>query len=212
MTLKLLLLSGKPVKMMDEKFYQDFNLKIKNNSIELTKEQKEVLNQINLSNQKFNVHVLQGTTGSGKTFVYFEILKKILKKGSQGLILLPEIGLTSQFEKKFIEFFGFKPAIWHSGVTKKNREIIWSGVISEKIKIVIGARSALFLPFKKLGIIIVDEEHDQSYKQDEGVMYNARDMAISRASFEKIPINLITALPSIETYENIKKKIYDFKT
>ena len=208
MTLKLLLLSGKPVKMLDEKFYQDFNLKIKNNSIELTKEQKEVLNQINLSNQKFNVHVLQGTTGSGKTFVYFEILKKILKKGSQGLILLPEIGLTSQFEKKFIEFFGFKPAIWHSGITKKNREIIWSGVISEKIKIVIGARSALFLPFKKLGIIIVDEEHDQSYKQDEGVMYNARDMAISRASFEKIPINLITAVPSIETYENIKKKKY----
>ena len=206
MTLKLLLLSGKPVKMLDEKFYQDFNLKIKNNLIELTKEQKEVLNQMNLSNQKFNVHVLQGTTGSGKTFVYFEILKKILKKGSQGLILLPEIGLTSQFEKKFIEFFGFKPAIWHSGITKKNREIIWSGVISEKIKIVIGARSALFLPFKKLGIIIVDEEHDQSYKQDEGVMYNARDMAISRASFEKIPINLITAVPSIETYENIKKK------
>ena len=208
MTLKLLLLSGKPVKMLDEKFYQDFNLKIKNNSIELTKEQKEVLNQINLSNQKFNVHVLQGTTGSGKTFVYFEILKKILIKGSQGLILLPEIGLTSQFEKKFIEFFGFKPAIWHSGVTKKNREIIWSGVISEKIKIVIGARSALFLPFKKLGIIIVDEEHDQSYKQDEGVMYNARDMAISRASFEKIPINIITAVPSIETYENIKKNKY----
>ena len=93
-------------------------------------------------------------------------------------------------------------------VFQKNKEIIWSGIITEKIKIVIGARSSLFLPFKKLGIIIVDEEHDQSYKQDEGVIYNARDMAISRASFENIPINLITAVPSVETYENIKKNKY----
>ena len=122
--------------------------------------------------------------------------------------MLPEIGLTSEFEKKFIEFFGFNPAIWHSSITKKKKEIIWSGVVAGKIKVVIGARSSLFLPFKKLGLIIVDEEHDQSYKQDEGVIYNARDMAISRASFENIPINLITAVPSLETYENIKKKKY----
>ena len=111
----------------------------------------------------------------------------------------------SQFEKKFIEFFGIVPAVWHSGISKKKKEIIWSGVANGEIKVVIGARSSLFLPFKKLGLIIVDEEHDQSYKQDEGVTYNARDMAISRASFENIPINLITAVPSIETYENIKK-------
>ena len=122
--------------------------------------------------------------------------------------MLPEIGLTNQFEKKFIEFFGFKPAIWHSGVGKKNKEIIWSGITNGKIKVVIGARSSLFLPFKNLGLIIVDEEHDQSYKQDEGITYNARDMAISRGSFENIPVNLITAVPSIETYENIKKKKY----
>ena len=208
MALKLTLLSGKPIRLFNEKFYQDFNLKIKKDSIKLTPEQKKVLYQLNLSNKKFKVHVLQGITGSGKTIVYFEVLKKILMKGYQILILLPEIGLTSQFEKKFIEFFGFKPAIWHSGITKKNKEIIWSGIISEKIKIVIGARSSLFLPFKKLGLIIVDEEHDQSYKQDEGIMYNARDMAISRALFENIPVNLITAVPSIETYENIKKKKY----
>ena len=116
--------------------------------------------------------------------------------------MLPEIGLTNQFEKKFIEFFGFKPAIWHSGVSKKNKEIIWSGIANGKIKVVIGARSSLFLPFKNLGLIVVDEEHDQSYKQDEGIIYNARDMAISRGSFENIPVNLITAVPSIETYEN----------
>ena len=208
MALKLVLLSGKPVRTFEEKFYQDFNFKIKENSIQLSSEQKKILNQLNHSIKNFRVHVLQGTTGSGKTFVYFEALKKILKKGHQGLILLPEIGLTNQFEKKFVEFFGFKPAIWHSSISKKNKEIIWSGIITEKIKIVIGARSSLFLPFKKLGIIIVDEEHDQSYKQDEGVIYNARDMAISRASFENIPINLITAVPSIETYENIKKNKY----
>ncbi len=209
MALKLVLLSGKAVEKLDTKFNSEFNNKIQKIFFELTNEQKKTLNEINISNQKFNVHVLQGTTGSGKTIVYFEALKKILEKGSQGLIMLPEIGLTNQFEKKFIEFFGFKPAIWHSGITKKNKEIIWSGIINSEIKVVIGARSSLFLPFKKLGLIIVDEEHDQSYKQDEGVIYNARDMAISRASFENIPVNLITAVPSVETYENIKKKKYN---
>ena len=209
MALKLVLLSGKPIEKLDKKFYQNFNSKNKKNSFDLTNEQKRSLNEINISNQKFNVHVLQGTTGSGKTIVYFEALKKILEKGFQGLIMLPEIGLTNQFEKKFIEFFSFKPAIWHSGITKKNKEIIWSGILNGEIKVVIGARSSLFLPFKKLGLIVVDEEHDQSYKQDEGIIYNARDMAISRASFENIPVNLITAVPSVETYENIKKKKYN---
>ena len=208
MALKLVLLSGKPVKIFDDISYKNFFQNIKKNLIKLTKEQKKSLKLINISNKGFNVHVLQGTTGSGKTIVYFEALKKILEKGNQGLIMLPEIGLTNQFEKKFIEFFGFKPAIWHSNITKKNKKIIWSGIISGKINVVIGARSSLFLPFKKLGLIIVDEEHDQSYKQDEGVIYNARDMAISRASFENIPINLVTAVPSIETYENIKKNKY----
>ncbi len=208
MTLKLLLCSGKVIEKIDNKFYKDFNFKIKNNLFKLTEDQKKILNEINFSNNKFNVHVLQGTTGSGKTIVYFEALKSILKRKYQGLIMLPEIGLTNQFEKKFIEFFGFKPAIWHSGVSKKNKEIIWSGIANGKIKVVIGARSSLFLPFKNLGLIVVDEEHDQSYKQDEGIIYNARDMAISRGSFENIPVNLITAVPSIETYENIKKKKY----
>ena len=158
--------------------------------------------------QDLKHQVLLGITGSGKTIVYFEALKQLINKSFQGLIMLPEIGLTAQFEKKFKEFFGFNPALWHSGITKKNKKIIWNGIITEKIKVVIGARSSLFLPFKNLGMIIVDEEHDQSYKQDEGVIYNARDMAISRASFENIPINLITAVPSIETFKNIKVKKY----
>ena len=174
MALKMTLLSGKPVEKFEDKFYKVFQIEKKKNLYRLTKDQKVSLNEINNSNQNFNVHVLQGTTGSGKTIVYFEALKVILKKGYQGLIMLPEIGLTGEFKKKFIEFFGFTPAVWHSGITKKNKEIIWSGVVNGEIKVVIGARSSLFLPFKKLGLIIVDEEHDQSYKQDEGITYNAR--------------------------------------
>ena len=178
MALKLVLLSSKVVEELPKKNYENFNHKIKIQKFKLTLEQKENLKIMNISNQKFRVHVLQGVTGSGKTIVYFEALRKILSNVFQGLILLPEIGLTGQFEKKFIEFFGFRPAIWHSGITKKNREIIWSGILNQKINVVIGARSSLFLPFKNLGLIIVDEEHDQSYKQDEGIIYNARDMAI----------------------------------
>ncbi len=208
MALKLLLLSNNAIEEIEDKSYKKFENKLENYEFKLSLDQRESLKKMNKLNNQFRVHVLQGTTGSGKTLVYFEALKQLTDKGFQGLIMLPEIGLTSQFEKKFEEFFHHKPAIWHSGITKKNREIIWSGVANEKIKVVIGARSSLFLPFKNLGLIIVDEEHDQSYKQDEGVTYNARDMAISRASFENIPINLITAVPSVETFENIKKGKY----
>ena len=208
MALKLLLLNSGAVEKVSDDAYEQFKIITKKKNFELSIDQKDCLKKMNISNKKFRVHVLQGTTGSGKTMVYFEALKVIINNGFQGLILLPEIGLTGQFQSKFIEFFGFKPAVWHSGITKKNKEIIWSGITNDKIKVVIGARSSLFLPFKKLGIIIVDEEHDQSYKQDEGITYHARDMAISRASFEDIPINLITAVPSIETYENIKKGKY----
>ena len=210
MALKLLLLRSSAIEKLPQENYELFKSELKDNTIKLSKEQKISLKKMNNYNEKFRVHVLQGTTGSGKTMVYFGALKQLIKKGFQGLIMLPEIGLTGQFEKKFIEFFGFKPAVWHSGVTKKNKEIIWSGITNGEIKVVIGARSSLFLPFKKLGLIIVDEEHDQSYKQDEGVIYNARDMAISRGSFENIPVNLITAVPSIETYDNIKKGKYSF--
>ena len=210
MALKLLLLSSSAIEKFPKKKYALFESEIKKNNIKLSKEQEISLKKMNTHNEKFRVHVLQGTTGSGKTIVYFEALKQLIKKGFQVLIMLPEIGLTGQFEKKFIEFFGFRPAVWHSGISKKNKEIIWSGISNGEIKVVIGARSSLFLPFKKLGLIIVDEEHDQSFKQDEGVIYNARDMAISRASFENIPVNLITAVPSIETYDNIKKGKYSF--
>ena len=172
----------------------------------LNNEQRKAFEYLDLVNDKFDVSVLQGTTGSGKTLVYFERIKKFIKKNKQALVLLPEIFLTHDFKSRFEDFFGYEPAIWHSKITPKNKRIIWKGIIENKIRLVVGARSALLLPFKKLGVIIVDEEHDTSYKQDEGVIYNARDMAISRASFEKIPIHLVTSIPSIETYNNIKNK------
>ncbi len=208
MALKLLLLSSEAVENIDDKEFDIFFKKSKRKKFTLTEEQNRALKNLNSDNNKFRVHVLQGITGSGKTIVYFKAIKKIIDKGSQALIMLPEIGLTGQFEKKFKEFFGFNAAIWHSGITKKNKKIIWNGISIGKIKVVIGARSSLFLPFKNLNLIVVDEEYDQSYKQDEGIIYNARDMAISRAYFQNIPINLITAVPSLETFKNIKSKKY----
>ncbi|MDC0511238.1 primosomal protein N' [Pelagibacteraceae bacterium] len=172
----------------------------------LNNEQKKAFEYLDLVNDKFDVSVLQGTTGSGKTLVYFERIKKVINKNKQALVLLPEIFLTNEFKSRFEDFFGYEPAIWHSKITPKNKRIMWKGIIKNKIKLVVGARSALLLPFKQLGVIVVDEEHDTSYKQDEGVIYNARDMAISRASFEKIPIHLVTSIPSIETYNNIRNK------
>ena len=193
-----------------DKDFDQSSKKIKKYS--LNSEQKKAYNFLDYKDDSFNVSVLQGTTGSGKTLVYFERIKKIINQKKQALVLLPEIFLTNEFKSRFIDFFGFDPAIWHSKITPKNKRIIWKGIINNKIKLVIGARSSLLLPFKNLGIIIVDEEHDASYKQDDGVVYHARDMAISRASIENIPIHLITSIPSIETFNNIQnKKFRHFK-
>ncbi len=175
----------------------------------LNNDQRRSLKFLEESGDKFGVSVLQGVTGSGKTLVYFQRIKEILKLNKQVLIMLPEIFLTKQFQQRFEDFFGFEPKIWHSKISIKNKRKIWQGILSNKIKLVIGARSSLLLPFKDLGVIIVDEEHDQSYKQGEGLIYNARDMAISRASFENIPIYLVTSIPSLETYNNIKVRKYN---
>ena len=208
MSLKMCLLNKDVVEKKFSTEFKKFKIKYRNNKFFLNSEQKKSLAFIRNVGNKYNVTVIEGVTGSGKTLVYFKRIKDILEKGLQVLILLPEIALTNQFSRKFKEFFGTEPAIWHSGTTKKNKSIIWKGITEGKIKIVVGARSSLFLPFKNLGIIIVDEEHDASYKQDEGISYNARDMAITRASLENIPINLVTSIPSIETYNNIVNKKY----
>ena len=209
MSLKMCLLNKDVV---EKDFNNEFNrFKVKENkkNFLLNLEQKKSLSFMRDVGNDYKVTVLEGVTGSGKTLVYFERIKDFVDKGFQALVLLPEIALTNQFSRRFKEFFGVEPAIWHSGTTKKNKSIIWKGITEGKIKIVIGARSSLFLPFKNLGTIVVDEEHDVSYKQSEGVTYNARDMAITRASLENIPIYLITSIPSIETYNNIVNKKYE---
>ena len=181
----------------------------KKNNFSLNKDQKKSLQDLKNFGNSFNVSLLQGVTGSGKTIVYFERIKEILKKNKQVLILLPEIFLTNQFKDRFEEFFGFTPSIWHSKIGIKSKRKIWQGIIDSNLKLVIGARSSLLLPFKNLGLIVLDEEHDPSYKQDEGIIYHARDMAIARASFENIPIHLVSAVPSLETFNNIKNKKYN---
>lgn len=151
---------------------------------------------------QFKPTLLDGITGSGKTEVFFEAIAAALKQKRQVLVLLPEIALTPQLEKRFTSRFGFVPAIWHSDVSAGNKVKTWRGVVDGSLPIVVGARSALFLPFKNLGLIVVDEEHDSSYKQEEGTIYHGRDMAVLRAHLEAIPIVLASATPSLETIAN----------
>jgi primosomal protein N' (replication factor Y) len=208
MILKMTLIKKDIVEKIDIKELNKYKIKKISNKFKLNGQQTSSLKFLEKNGNKYNVCVLEGVTGSGKTLVYFERIKKIIKKDVQALIMLPEIALSNQFNDRFKDFFGFEPAIWNSKTSIKNKKIIWKGLTENKIKIVIGTRSSLFLPFKKLGIIVIDEEHDASYKQDEGVSYNARDMAITRASIENIPIYLVTAVPSVETYNNIINKKY----
>jgi len=157
----------------------------------------------------FSATLLDGVTGSGKTEVYFSAIEEAFKENdSQILIMLPEIALTSQIVSRFKEKFGFSPTQWHSGLTVVTKEKNWRDIVSGRARLIIGARSALFLPYKNLRGIIVDEEHDSSYKQEEGVIYHARDMAVVRANIEKCPIILASATPSIETVENVNAGKY----
>lgn len=161
-----------------------------------------------VSKEGFNPVLLDGVTGSGKTEVYFEAIAKVLERGQQVLILLPEISLTASFLKRFENRFGAPPAEWHSDVAPKNRERVWRQVTDGQVRVVAGARSALFLPFENLGLIIVDEEHDPAYKQQDRVFYHARDMAIVRAQLSNIPAILASATPSLETHVNAEQGRY----
>ncbi|MBL0897716.1 MAG: primosomal protein N' [Reyranella sp.] len=151
----------------------------------------------------FSATLLDGVPGAGKTEVYFEAIAAALAAGRQVLVLLPEIALTAQWLKRFEDRFGAPPAAWHSGLTSLERRETWRAIAEARVNIVVGARSALFMPFAKLGLIVVDEEHDQSFKQDEGVVYNARDMAVVRARLESAPIVLASATPSLESVTNV---------
>ncbi len=152
--------------------------------------------------------VLDGVTGSGKTEVYFHAIAAAIAAGQQVLVLVPEIVLTHQWLERFAATFGAEPAVWHSQQTPAAKARLWQGIARGDAPVVVGARSALFLPFQKLGLIIVDEEHDASYKQEDGVLYHARDMAVVRARFAKVPIILVSATPSLETLENIREGKY----
>jgi len=160
--------------------------------------------------QKFSTVLLDGVTGSGKTEVYFEAVASALAQGKQALILLPEISLSAQFMERFTRRFGVAPAIWHSEVPAAQRRLVWQGAADGRTRVVIGARSALFLPFADLGVIVVDEEHDASYKQEEGVMYHARDMAVLRARMGDIACVLVSATPSLETMTNVQAGKYAY--
>jgi primosomal protein N' (replication factor Y) len=149
--------------------------------------------------QGFDPVLLDGVTGSGKTEVYFEGIAECLRQGRQALVLLPEIALTEPFLKRFEARFGCAPAAWHSGLRSSERRRTWRGIASGEARVTVGARSALFLPYPNLGLIVVDEAHEPSFKQEDGVQYHARDAAVMRALFEEIPVILSTATPPIES-------------
>jgi primosomal protein N' (replication factor Y) len=173
-------------------------------SQKLTFDQKaagEILRK-NIRLNEYNTTLLRGVTGSGKTEVYLEAVSECLSLGKQALILIPEIALTVEFLDRLKKRFGEKPAQWHSGVTMTEKRRCWRMVAEAKAQVVVGARSSLYLPFKNLGLIVVDEEHDISYKQEDGVLYSARDMAVMRASIEQASVVLASATPSLETWAN----------
>jgi len=156
----------------------------------------------------YSVVLLEGVTGSGKTEVYFEAVAESLRHGKQVVVLLPEIALTTQWLLRFEARFGVTPAVWHSDVGGRQRRETWHSVGIGEARVVVGARSALFLPFPNLGLIIVDEEHDTAFKQENGVIYNARDMAVVRAREGKIPLVLASATPSLESVVNVETQRY----
>lgn len=176
---------------------------------DVQKDAADALRQLVAADQ-FSTVLLDGVTGSGKTEVYFEAVAAALAAGKQALILLPEISLSTQFLERFARRFGTTPALWHSEVPTAQRRITWQGVAEGRTKVVIGARSALFLPFADLGVVVVDEEHEASYKQEEGVMYHARDMAVLRARLGHFPAVLVSATPSLETMTNVKAGKYAY--
>src|SRR6202050_5374459 len=156
----------------------------------------------------YSVTLLDGVTGSGKTEVYFEAVADTIRRGRQSLILMPELALTAQFLDRFAARFGVRPAEWHSELSPRKRARTWRAVADGEVSVVVGARSALFLPYADLGLIVVDEEHDQAYKQEDGVHYHARDMAVVRGHIARIPVVLSSATPSLETEVNARRGRY----
>ncbi len=178
--------------------------------LSLTKDQAQAAEQLREAarSRGYGTTLLRGVTGSGKTEVYLEAVAETLRQGRQALVLLPEIALTAEFMDRMEARFGARPAEWHSGATMTERRRIWKMTGQGACQVVVGARSALFLPFRDLGLIVVDEEHDTSYKQEDGVLYNARDMAVLRASLCGAQVVLASATPSLESWTNAEAGKY----
>lgn len=179
--------------------------------VDLNEDQLRVSNVLVAAVKKaeFKPYLLDGVTGSGKTEVYFEAIAEALEQDQQVLILLPEIALTEPFLDRFKARFGAEPVAWHSGLKQSDRKRNWRALASGEAKVVVGARSALFLPYRNLGLIIVDEAHEVSFKQEDGVRYHARDVAVMRAMHEKIPVVLASATPAIESRHQVEQGTYE---
>jgi primosomal protein N' (replication factor Y) (superfamily II helicase) len=158
--------------------------------------------------QKFVPFLLDGVTGSGKTECYFEAIATAIAAGQQVLVMLPEIALTENFLRRFEARFGVPPVLWHSSLKSTERRRAWRAIVSGEAQVVVGARSALFMPYQRLGLIVVDEAHEVSFKQDDGVRYNARDVAVIRARFEGIPVILSSATPALESMQLAEAGVY----
>lgn len=183
---------------------------ITNNDYPLTEEQKKVINRVKLN--EFNPYLLYGVTGSGKTLVYIKLIEKIIKEGKEAILLVPEISLTPQVVNTFKKRFGKIVAIMHSRLNDGEKYDEWRKVYRKEAKVVIGARSAIFAPFTNLGIIIIDEEHSSTYKQENTPKYNAIDVAIKRSKYHSCPLVLASATPSIESFTRAKMNVYTLLT
>lgn len=194
-----------PAQLRDVVEHKDFNYTYSDmGNVVLNSEQQYAADEIaKYINNDFSVHLLDGITGSGKTQVYFDAAWRAYRSGKAVLLMMPEIALTAQFMSRFESRFGARPVVWHSNLTAARRRDIWRGVATGDIRLVVGTRSALFLPWQNLGLIVVDEEHDGSYKQEDMGNYHARDMAILRAAIARFPVILASATPSAETIKNV---------
>lgn len=207
--IKTLITSGllAPLEVIKQKEFASPQLDF--HKVELTSEQQQAADYLCAKCEAgFSVTLLDGVTGSGKTEVYFEAASQVLAAGKQVLILVPEISLTTQWLERYEKRFGVKPAKWHSGLSTGERTETWKAVAQNRAKVLVGARSALFLPYADLGLIVIDESHDHSFKQEDVVNYQARDMAVVRAKLENIPIILSTATPDLETVCNVEDGKY----
>lgn len=198
----------KPIVRPKKKYYAEPRGSF--SKVALTPEQETAADElVRKVGNGFSVTLLDGVTGSGKTEVYFEAVARALELGRQVLILVPEIALTTQWLGRFEKRFGVKPACWHSGLGQRERIDTWKAVSEGRVKVIVGARSALFLPYPDLGLMVIDESHDHSFKQEDVVNYQGRDMAVVRAKLEQFPLILSTATPDLETVCNVEDGKYD---